>query len=193
MDQKQPVTSPFDHKWRVKLMKLFLSRCGGGRMPKAKYLCCCILLWLMPVLICSCSGENRQAAQKEENAVSLEKEKVLVTKETTKTKIPAITVKTENKDLPMVTFVELGSVNCIPCKQMQPIMKEIEEEYKTKVKVIFYDVWKPEGQPFGEKYKIRVIPTQVFLDKDGQEFYRHEGYFPKKEIEALLTKQGINK
>ena len=26
-----------------------------------------------------------------------------------------------------VTFVELGSVNCIPCKMMQPIMKEIED------------------------------------------------------------------
>jgi len=29
-----------------------------------------------------------------------------------------------------VTFVELGSVGCIPCDKMQPIMKEIEEEYK---------------------------------------------------------------
>ncbi|UCF86051.1 MAG: hypothetical protein JSV50_10580, partial [Desulfobacteraceae bacterium] len=27
-----------------------------------------------------------------------------------------------------VTFIELGSVNCIPCKKMQPIMKQIEEE-----------------------------------------------------------------
>ena len=34
-----------------------------------------------------------------------------------------------------VTFVELGSVNCIPCKQMQPIMKSIEEKYGDQVKV----------------------------------------------------------
>ena len=32
-------------------------------------------------------------------------------------------------DSPLVTFIELGSVKCIPCKMMQPIMDEIEQEY----------------------------------------------------------------
>jgi thiol-disulfide isomerase/thioredoxin len=40
---------------------------------------------------------------------------------------------------PKVTFVELGSVNCIPCKQMQPVMKAIEKKYGEQVKVIFYN------------------------------------------------------
>ena len=40
-----------------------------------------------------------------------------------------------------VTFVELGSVNCIPCKKMQPVMKAIEEKYGEQISVIFYDVW----------------------------------------------------
>jgi thioredoxin 1 len=34
-----------------------------------------------------------------------------------------------------------------------------------------------------------VIPTQVFLDKDGKEFSRHEGFYPKDEIVKLLDKQ----
>jgi thioredoxin 1 len=29
----------------------------------------------------------------------------------------------------LVTFVEFGSVKCIPCRQMQPVMKAIEEKY----------------------------------------------------------------
>ncbi len=41
---------------------------------------------------------------------------------------------------PKVTFIELGSVNCIPCEAMQPIMKRIEKKYGEQVKVIFYDV-----------------------------------------------------
>ena len=53
---------------------------------------------------------------------------------------------------------------------MQPIMKEIEEEYKDKVKVIFYDVWTKEGGEYGKQYRIRVIPTQVFLMKMGLNF-----------------------
>jgi thioredoxin 1 len=90
-----------------------------------------------------------------------------------------------------VTFVELGSVRCIPCKMMQPIMKAVEEEYGGRVEVVFHDVWTEEGKPFAEKYRIRVIPTQVFLNQDGQEFFRHEGYYPKEEIVKLLKTQGV--
>jgi thioredoxin 1 len=92
-----------------------------------------------------------------------------------------------------VTFVELGSVNCIPCKAMQPVMIEIEQEYGDQVKVVFYDVWTDAGKAYGEKYKIRAIPTQVFLDKDGKEFFRHMGFFSKNEIVKVLEKQGIKK
>ncbi|PIV57317.1 thioredoxin [Candidatus Desantisbacteria bacterium CG_4_10_14_0_8_um_filter_48_22] len=90
-----------------------------------------------------------------------------------------------------VTFVELGSVGCIPCKMMQPIMKEIEKEYKDQVRVIFYDVWEPDGRPYAEKYKIRVIPTQVFLDENGKEYFRHEGFFPKEELIEVLKEKGV--
>ncbi len=90
-----------------------------------------------------------------------------------------------------VTFVELGSVNCIPCKQMQPIMKEIEEEYKGQVKVVFYDVWTVEGKPYIKEFGIRAIPTQVFLDKDGREYFRHEGFFAKDRLVEVLKMQGV--
>lgn len=107
--------------------------------------------------------------------------------------------KTNNKQTSVpsvkkkVTFVELGSVKCIPCKMMQPIMEEIEKEYAGQVDVVFHDVWTADGQPYAQKYGIRVIPTQVFLDKDGKEFFRHEGYYPKEEIVKLLKTKGITK
>ncbi|MFW6140757.1 MAG: thioredoxin family protein, partial [Acidobacteriota bacterium] len=41
-----------------------------------------------------------------------------------------------------VTFIELGAAGCVPCKAMQPIMKEIAQEYAGKIQVVFYDVWK---------------------------------------------------
>lgn len=91
-----------------------------------------------------------------------------------------------------VTFVELGSVRCIPCKMMIPIMKEIEEKYGDEVKVIFYDVWTDAGRPYAEKYRVRAIPTQVFLDENGREFFRHVGFFPREELFLVLKKQGVN-
>jgi thioredoxin 1 len=91
----------------------------------------------------------------------------------------------------LVTFVELGSVRCIPCKLMQPVMKEIEKDYAGQVKVVFHDVWTPAGEPFAASYKIRVIPTQVFLDKEGKEYFRHEGFFPKDELVKVLQQKGV--
>jgi thioredoxin 1 len=92
---------------------------------------------------------------------------------------------------PIVTFIELGSVNCIPCKAMQPVMESIRTKYPDQVSVLFYDVWTKEGQPYGQRYGIRVIPTQVFLDKDGKEYYRHEGFFPEEELLKILGKGGV--
>jgi thioredoxin 1 len=119
-------------------------------------------------------------------------------KQSKKTKKKSDKVKKENKqeakkvDETIVTFVELGSVRCIPCKKMQPIMKEIEEKYGEKgVKVVFYDVWTEAGAPYAKQYKIMAIPTQVFLDKDGKEYFRHMGFFPKDELIKILEKGGI--
>ena len=90
-----------------------------------------------------------------------------------------------------VTFIELGSIRCIPCKMMQPIMKEVKKKYKGQVKVVFYDVWTSEGRPYAQKYGIRVIPTQIFLDKHGNEYFRHEGFFAKDELVKVLKMQGV--
>lgn len=97
----------------------------------------------------------------------------------------------EKADNILVTFVEIGASRCIPCKAMQPIMKEVAEEYKGQVKVVFHDVWTPQGKADGMKYNIRMIPTQVFLDKNGREYFRHEGYFPKEEVVKVIKMQGV--
>jgi thioredoxin 1 len=93
---------------------------------------------------------------------------------------------------PLVTFIELGSVKCIPCRKMQPVMASIEKKYDKQINVVFYDVWKADQSQYAEKYGVRVIPTQVFLDKNGKEFFRHEGFFPEGEIDKLLRKHGVS-
>ena len=103
----------------------------------------------------------------------------------------ALTQEDTTTDEIKVTFVELGSVGCIPCDKMQPIMKEIKEEYKGQVKVIFYDVRTAFGEPYKKKFNIRAIPTQVFLDKDGNEYFRHLGFFAKDELIEILEMQGV--
>jgi thioredoxin 1 len=92
---------------------------------------------------------------------------------------------------PKVTFVELGSTTCIPCKEMRPVMAAVEKAFGDQVEVVFYDV--NEDSAPAEQYGIRYIPTQVFLDADGKEFHRHVGFYPYEDIEALLLDQGLTR
>jgi thioredoxin 1 len=124
-----------------------------------------VLFFLAGLLLISCSEANSKSVDQATNAAAAENY--------------------------LATFIELGSVRCIPCKMMQPIMKDIEKEFAGQVKVVFYDVWTPEGEPFAQTYKIRVIPTQVFLDKDGKEYFRHEGFFPKEDLIKILKQKGV--
>ena len=88
-----------------------------------------------------------------------------------------------------VTFIELGADKCIPCKAMQPIMREIAKEYKGIIQVVFYDIWKTPD--LGKKYGIKLIPTQVFMDKDGKEVFRHVGFFAKEDIIKALKERSL--
>ena len=108
-----------------------------------------------------------------------------------KTQKPA-TEQQKNTVKYKVSFIELGSVRCIPCQKMQPVMKSIEKKYSNQVKVAFYDVWTPEGKPFAVQYGIESIPTQVFLDENGKEFSRHVGYFPEEQLTKVLNSHGVN-
>ncbi len=97
----------------------------------------------------------------------------------------------KGKESYKVTFIELGSVMCIPCQQMQPVMKSIEEKYGKDVKVVFHDVWTEAGAPFAKQYGIEAIPTQVFLDENGQEYFRHVGFFPEEELVKVLRQKSV--
>jgi thioredoxin 1 len=92
-----------------------------------------------------------------------------------------------------VTFIELGSVRCIPCQKMEAVLDSIRKKYPQDVKVIFYDVWTKAGKPYGKKYGVKSIPTQVFLDENGKEYFRHIGYFAEKEVVKILKKKGVER
>ncbi|MBP7865326.1 MAG: thioredoxin family protein [Acidobacteria bacterium] len=85
-------------------------------------------------------------------------------------------------------LVDLGAKKCVPCKMMAPILDELAKDFKGKLIVEFIDVWQnPEA---GDKYGIQSIPTQIFYDADGKEFFRHEGFYPREEILARFAEKG---
>jgi thioredoxin 1 len=79
-------------------------------------------------------------------------------------------------------LIDLGADKCVPCKMMAPILEEMRETFEGKLDVVFVDVWKdPEA---GRQYGVQVIPTQIFFDEDGNELFRHQGFFSREDILA---------
>jgi thioredoxin 1 len=86
-------------------------------------------------------------------------------------------------------LVDLGAGKCIPCKMMKPILDELTKEYAGQFDVVFIDVW--ERREEGERYGIRLIPTQIFYGAAGKELFRHEGFFAKKDILTKWKELGV--
>ncbi len=85
-------------------------------------------------------------------------------------------------------LLELGSHSCVPCKKMMPILAELSNE-QTAFTVSFVDVWAVEGK--SEQYEIKSIPTQIFFDKNGEEIFRHIGFYPKEDILTKWKELGV--
>jgi thioredoxin 1 len=86
-------------------------------------------------------------------------------------------------------LVDLGADKCIPCRMMAPLLAELAKEYAGQLDVVFIDVWKNPGE--APRYRINIIPTQIFFDAAGKELFRHEGFYAKKDILAKWAKLGV--
>ena len=86
-------------------------------------------------------------------------------------------------------MLELGSVGCMPCEKMKPVMEKLRTNYKGRLEVFFVDVKKDRDS--AQRFGVYIIPTQVFLDKSGKEIHRHIGYYGYEEIVPVLKKAGI--
>lgn len=113
--------------------------------------------------------------------------------------------------LPII--IDFGADSCVPCKEMAPVLKELNEELQGKVIIKFVDVWK--YQALAEGYPIRVIPTQIFIDAEGNPytpsdpegmqmnlytlrdseehvFTSHEGGMTKEQLLNVIREMGVN-
>ncbi len=88
-------------------------------------------------------------------------------------------------------LLELGSVGCKACKQMEPILAELAEELDGEVTVEFIDIAKDPSAV--NEYEIKLIPTQILFDASGAELHRHEGVYAKDELLAKMREVGMVK
>jgi thioredoxin 1 len=85
-------------------------------------------------------------------------------------------------------LVDLGTTTCAPCKAMLGVVAELESGYGHQLAVEFINVQQQEEA--SRRYGVRVIPTQVFLDPEGKELFRHTGFYGTEAIVAKWRELG---
>jgi len=87
------------------------------------------------------------------------------------------------------TIIDLGARTCVPCKKMAPILESLSGEYRGKANVLFIDVH--EDQDAAKKFRVQMIPTQIFFNAQGKEVKRHIGFMDKSDILKELKAVGL--
>ena len=86
-------------------------------------------------------------------------------------------------------LLEFGRGWCVPCKYMKPILDEMGAAYSGKAIVATVDM--DVNKDLVRDFRIRMMPTQVFIAPDGKEFFRNEGTFERDHIMQVFTKMGV--
>lgn len=118
--------------------------------------------------------------------------------------------KLKSYGLPII--IDFGADSCIPCKEMAPVLEELNEELQGKAIIKFVDVWK--YQALAQNYPISIIPTQIYIDAKGNPytpkdpeamqmklyslrdtgehvFTAHEGGMTKDQLLSILKEMGM--
>ena len=103
---------------------------------------------------------------------------------------PTHTTSSDESAVQKPAMLELGSVSCVPCKMMEPVLEQLRATFGDALEVEFIDIWK--NQEVGQQYGIRAIPTQIFFDANGNEIFRHQGFFPYEDIVAKWKELGYD-
>ena len=87
--------------------------------------------------------------------------------------------QSEVLDSTLPVLVDFSAVWCGPCKMLDPIVKQLAEEWDGKVKVVKLDV--DNNPDLAMRYQVMGVPTLMLFVK-GEPLERVTGYQPKDRV-----------
>lgn len=91
------------------------------------------------------------------------------------------------------TLVFFRAANCPYCKQMTPVVEELEGKYGRQLNVVYAEVDQQQGKDLARKHGIIGYPTILLLDSNGEQVGVLRGVVPlpslEKALDGLLQKE----
>jgi thioredoxin 1 len=87
--------------------------------------------------------------------------------------------QSEVLDSTLPVLVDFSAVWCGPCKMLDPIVKQLAEEWDGKVKIVKLDV--DNNPELAMRYQVMGVPTLMLFVK-GEPLERVTGYQPKDRV-----------
>jgi len=81
-------------------------------------------------------------------------------------------------------LVEFGANECEACRRMGPVLAEARKRLQGQADVLQVDTDAHPAQ--AQKWRLRLIPTQILVAPSGRELWRHEGYIAPADLQAAL-------
>ena len=85
------------------------------------------------------------------------------------------------------TLLEFKSNGCTICKQMEPELDKIRSTFETEVNVVILNIMNQNSLNVMKYFGISAVPTQLLLDKSGNELFRNYGFISANELTNQIS------
>lgn len=95
-------------------------------------------------------------------------------------KVSETSFQAEVLDSPTPVIVDFTAVWCGPCKMLDPIVKQLAQEWEGKIRFVKLDV--DDNPDLAMKYQVMGVPTLILFSQ-GKPVERVTGYQPKERLQ----------
>ncbi len=101
---------------------------------------------------------------------------------------PAEQALEQARSASLPVLLNFHSTQCIPCIEIEKVIKEVEPEYAGRVAFIIVDVYDQSEYGLCMDYGIQTIPTTYFLDAQGQPVGGYVGVIDAASMRQILDR-----
>ncbi len=91
-------------------------------------------------------------------------------------------------------MIKFASKMCYDCQRLEKVMEKVYPDYLNKVTLTEISVQNNASsvQDMIKKYKVKLVPTSIFIDKNGNVKARVEGYMDENTLRNYLNEIANN-